>query len=243
MAPRPTNMLWSVTAAVLLLLAGGIAATFAGCQGATFMYDLEQPRPALSYVGPVLETPGKRLSRRVVLAIVDGLRVDTSRGLPYLDDLRARGVDTTASSQYPTFSRPNYVNLLTGVPPEASGVRTNEHPTTVVLDTLMSRLRAAKLRSGYASDYDSMPRLFLRPRGEVPPEALEAIDVDALLETEEPEPEEIAAAIMADLRSEFDNVRYAPWPGGFRNSAEQLVTGDEDLLVLLIGLVDAAGHA
>lgn len=237
-------MLWSATAAVLLLLAGGIAAAFAGCQGATFMYDLEQTRPALSYVSPVLETPGPRLSRRVVLAIVDGLRLDVSRELPYLDSLRARGVDTQAVSQYPTFSRPNYVNLLTGVPPAASGVRTNEHPTTVVLDTLMSRMRAAGLRSGYASDYDSMPRLFLRPPGDLPPEALEAIDVDALLETEEPEPEAIAAAIMADLRSEFDNVRYAPWPGGFRNSADLLVSeGEEDLLVMLIGVVDAAGHA
>jgi len=244
MAPRPTNMVWSVVAAGLLLVAGAVAASFTGCHGASFMHDLEQSRPPLSRVAPILDTPAPPLSRRVVLAIVDGLRFDVSQGLPYLNELRAKGVAARADSQYPTFSRPNYVTLLTGVPPEASGVRTNLHPMTVLLDSLMTRVRAAGKHVGYASDYDSMPRLFLRPdRPAMPPEEVDAIDVDALLEEEPPAPEAIAEAIMADMRSEFDNVRYAPWPGGFRDSAEQLIASDDALLVMLIGVVDAAGHA
>ena len=132
-------VLAQAVAAVLILTAGAVAATVAGQRGASFMYDLEQPVPALSRVVPVLDTPGPRLSHRVVLVIVDGLRYDVSLDMPYLGELRARGIAADASSQYPTFSRPNYVNLLTGVPPAASGVRTNQHPTTVLLDTLMTR--------------------------------------------------------------------------------------------------------
>jgi hypothetical protein len=236
-------MIWSVVTAALLLVAGAVAAGFSGCLGASFTGDLEQSRPALARVEPLHDAPTPPLSRRVILAIVDGLRYDASQQMPYVNTLRARGVAAMASSQYPTFSRPNYVNLLTGVPPEFSGVRTNMHPTTVKLDSLMTRVRANGGHAGYASDYDSMPRMFLRSTDPGPVEPLDAIDINALLEGGEPEAQAVSDAVMADAHSEFDDVRYAPWPGGFRDSAERLIAGTDELVVLLIGVVDAAGHA
>lgn len=231
-----------MTAAVLLLLAGGVAAVFAGRSGARFMLYLEQPTPALSRLAPALDPvspPPPRLSPRVIVVIVDGLRLDASRGLPFLDRLRAAGVDAEAASQYPTYSKPNYVNILTGVPPTASGIRTNRFPGYVKLDTLMDRARDAGLRSGFASDNDPMPRLFLRPRERAAEPEIE--DVNAI---EEGTVEAAREALMAELRGDFDDARYAPWPGGFRDSAETVLAAkSEDALVVLhLALVDVAGH-
>lgn len=188
------------------------------------------------------------------LVVIDGLRYDKSYELPFLDELRRRGVDWEARSHYPTWSRPNYVSILTGVPPRASGVRTNHHGTPVTLDTLMDRGREAGLRVASATDYDVLPRLFLRPRppGEselAPPPPPSDVELDLEIEDvdlDTVEDEEIAAAIRApdaDLQSPFHDARYAPWPGGFAEAGSAVVAGGSELVVLLLGAVDAAGHA
>jgi hypothetical protein len=227
-----------VAAAVALVVLGAIGAVRAGLAGANFMFDLEQTTPALAKVAPALPDPGTpRLARRVYVVIIDGLRFDKSYELPFLDDLRRRGVDTWAQSHYPTWSRPNYVSILTGVPPRASGVRTNHHSTPVELDSLMDRARAAGLQVASATDYDVLPRLFLRPRDVSHPEELENLDIDAM---EDPFSVEAVRAPDAPLQSPFDDARYAPWPGGFPE-AGAAVNGD--LVIMLVGAVDAAGHA
>src|ERR1041384_2415197 len=133
-----------VAAALTLLVLGAVGAVQAGLAGASLMFDLEQVEPALSRVAPANPDPHTpRLARRVFLVVVDGLRLDRSYELASLDELRRRGVDSEATSHYPTWSRPNYVSILTGVPPSASGVRTNHHATPVLLDSLMDRARAA----------------------------------------------------------------------------------------------------
>src|SRR5262245_42349838 len=172
-------MLWSVVAAVTLVAIGAIGAFRAGAAGVGFMDALEQTRSPLSRAQPTLTDPGTpRLARRVVLVIIDGLRYDRSYGLPYLERLRRAGVDALARSHYPTWSRPNYVTILTGVPPQASGVRTNRHSTPVVLDSLMDRVRAAGLESAVTADNEAMPALFLR--APVIDAELDAIDIDAM---------------------------------------------------------------
>lgn len=245
-APRPTAPTRQVVAAALtLLVLGAVGAIQAGVAGSSFMRDLEQVTPPLARVRPVVDTESTpRLSRRVFVVIVDGLRLDHSYELPFLDELRRAGVDSEAASHYPTWSRPNYVSILTGVPPSASGVRTNQHSTPVTLDSLMDRAREAGLRVATATDYDVLPRLFLRPRNPgVPRETIEMDtepddDVDDL---EDP----VARAVLAphaDLVSPFDDARYAPWPGGFSEAGAALTAGNAELIVLLIGAVDAAGH-
>src|SRR5215510_4110547 len=236
-----------VAAALTLLVLGGVGAVQAGLAGASFMLDLEQVEPALARHAPAIQDPGTpRLARRVFLVVIDGLRLDRSYELAFLDELRRRGVDAEATSHYPTWSRPNYVSILTGVPPHASGVRTNHHGTPVQLDSLMDRARAAGLRVATATDYDVLPRLFLRRRSTGRPPAPAALDAEAALDLdsfEQPAAPSGVRAPDADLASPFDDARYAPWPGGFSEAGGALAAGNADLVVLLVGAVDAAGHA
>jgi hypothetical protein len=235
-------MSWSVVGAIVLVVVGGIAALRAGLVGVDFMGDLEQTRSPLARSAPAIVDAGTpRLARRVAVVIVDGLRRDKSVGLPYLDKLRAAGVDAVAVSHYPTWSRPNYVSILTGVPPQASGVRTNRHHTPVQLDSLMDRARAGGLAVAVTADNDALPALFLRPP-KVDDAALEAIDIDAMREPDSDE-EKARRAPDFELVSPFDDSRYTPWPGGFAAGGRAQVAGDAPLLVLLIGAVDVAGHA
>jgi type I phosphodiesterase/nucleotide pyrophosphatase len=244
-----------VATAITLLVLGTIGAIQAGLAGDEFMFDLELDRPALVRSAPVLDPqPPPRLARRVFLVIIDGMRLDKSYELPFLDELRRRGVDAEAQSHYPTFSRPNYVSILTGVPPAASGVRTNHHGTPVQLDSLMDRVHAAGMKVAIATDYALIPQLFLRPRTPgtrlepqvpaVPPSQIEAdndaIDLDAY---EEPPLHPPVETPDANLATPFDDARYVPWPGGFSEAGAQLVAGAADLVVLHIGAVDIAGHA
>jgi hypothetical protein len=248
--PRTTAPTRQVVAAALTLLAlGGIGTVQAALAGASFMTDLEVVTPALARVDPVIDpAPTPRIARRVFLVIIDGLRYDKSYELPFLDELRRRGVDADATSHYPTWSRPNYVSILAGVPPIASGVRTNHHHTPVMLDTLMDRCHAAGLRVSYASDSAMMPALFLRKQTEREPvriaegdgDEIEDVDIDAM---EPPMANEAVHTPDANLVSPFDDSRYAPWPGGFAESSIALVKGDADLVILLVGAVDSAGHS
>jgi hypothetical protein len=243
----PATLRRVVIGAIVISALGAIGAVKAGLAGADFMYDLEQVQPALAKTAPVLPDPHTpRLARRVFLVIVDGLRLDKSYELPFLDELRRRGVDSEAQSHYPTWSRPNYVSILTGVPPVASGVRTNHHSTPVELDSLMDRAKAAGMHVAFATDYDALPKLFLRKRQptQVAPIIADEdevdIDIDAM---ERPLSEAAIRAPDANFVSPFDDARYAPWPGGFSEAGAQVAQGDAELVVLLVGAVDAAGHA
>jgi hypothetical protein len=133
-------------------------------------------------------------------------------------------------------------------------VRTNHHGAPVQLDSLMDRARAAGLRVATATDYDVLPRMFLRRRGAgaspgpatLDPQAAAdlageiAPDIDSL---EQPAAQPGIRAPDADLVSPFDDARYAPWPGGFSEAGSALAAGPADLVILLVGAVDAAGHA
>ena len=248
--PKPTAPTRQVVAAAIaLVILGGVGAVKAGLAGADFTFDLEQARPPLATTAPALPDPHTpRLARRVFLVIVDGLRLDKSYELPFLDELRRRGVDTEAQSHYPTWSRPNYVSILTGVPPSASGVRTNHHSTPVELDSLMDRAKAAGLHVASATDYDVLPKLFLRQRKPESREAHEVDDEDPLGEIDidamdQPLSDAAVRAPDANLESPFDDARYAPWPGGFSEAGASITAGDAELVVMLVGAVDAAGHA
>jgi hypothetical protein len=238
-----------VVAALVLLLLGAVGGIQAGRAGASFMRDLELKQPALSETAPWTDDPKTpRLARRVFLVIVDGLRSDHSYQLPFLDELRRKGLDLEAQSHYPSYSRPNYVSILTGVPPLASGVRTNFHYTPVLLDSLMDRARAAGLKVATATDYGVLPSLFLRPVSDetgkvaIHPDELEELDIDVM--EKDPTSETAIRAPGALMRTPFHDARYCPWPGGFMESGSALVEDQQyELVVLLIGAVDVAGHA
>ncbi len=237
------SRLWSTLAAITLVVVAALGAWRAAVTGADFMYDLEQPRSALARSAPVIVDPHTPpLARRVVLVIVDGLRLDASRAMATLGRLRAAGVDGRATSHYPTWSRPNYVSILTGVPPQASGVRTNRHYTPVTLDSLMDRVRGDErdLRVASASDHSPLPALFLRPVDPALVDRLGDVDIDAMLEVED---DEFAPEPAIELASPFDDGRYTPWPGGLVDAARAQLGVGYDLQVVLMSMVDNAGHA
>ena len=115
--------------------------------------------------------------------LVNGLRLDASHGRPTINRLRKLGVNGSAESGFPTLSRPNYVNILAGVPPRWSGVRTNEFNGAVTLDTVVRRARAEGVPvTLIAQDAPSLPRLFpeadhavLAPHDEFEPAARAAL--------------------------------------------------------------------
>lgn len=211
-----------VLAALVLLLLGVNLAIQLGLQGSRFTERLNDRHPALAAAAP---EPGRidrpRLARRVVLVIIDGLRTRESIGLPYLDGLRRRGIEANASSHYPTFSRPNYVSIVTGVPPQWSGVRSNDYDHPVALDSLMDRARAGGLRAGFISNYSpALPRFFTRGATA----------------------DESSAPDAPEFVADFDDMHYVQWPGGFVNASRLLLAQGYELVIMHLGEVDAAGH-
>ena len=221
------------TALALAALAVGAAVRLAdsvrGWNG-----ELALPRPPLAATPPALDDPGTpRLARRVVVVIVDGLRLEASR-LPFLDALRRRGVDTTAAVPYPTISRPNYVTILTGVPPRDSGVRTTRVRAPVTVDSLMARARAAGLRVASASDMGTLASLFVHGGDDT--FAINSISY----------PTDGAGVVRppaAPLGWPFDEVRKLPSVGALGAALRALLAGDAALVLVLAGDADRAGHA
>jgi hypothetical protein len=122
--------------------------------------------------------------RRVLLVLVDGLRADVASQLPFLRDLAAGGARADLWVDPPSFSSPQYVALLTGVPPRDSGVRTNRNPRPVLLDNVPRRLTVAGRRAIEIGDeIDWWQRLFgtdFASTALVAPWELRAAAVDAM---------------------------------------------------------------
>jgi hypothetical protein len=84
-----------------------------------------------------------RITHRVVLVVIDGLRLDRSRRMSLLNDLRIRGADFECLAAMPSFSRPARATLATGAWPETHGVTTNRRPRPLDLDNLFRAARRA----------------------------------------------------------------------------------------------------
>jgi hypothetical protein len=106
-------------------------------------------------------------ARRGVILVIDGLRVDEAERLSTWRRLRGRSDVSTAvvALPLPTLSTAYYHALLTGVPPDGSGVRTNRFTQRARLDSLADRVRASGgMVAWVAEDLDWFPRLFARGR-------------------------------------------------------------------------------
>jgi hypothetical protein len=148
-------------AALAIVTVGAGFAIVAGATGLGFLPRLNDAHPRFGALPPLATRSGPPLTQRVVLVIIDGLSQRHAYQLPFLDRLRSGGIDAVARSHPPTISRPNYVSIVTGVPPELSGVRTNDAAHRVDLDSLMDRLAARGRATAYVSDSsDGLPYLF-----------------------------------------------------------------------------------
>lgn len=108
-------------------------------------YDYTSP-----YLTPLAPGPaGPRLTPgRVVIVVVDGLRVDTSRDImPELNKLRQQGADLTAVTGEPSLSLPGWTVIGAGAWQEVSGVTTNFYKGAVKLDNIFQEARSKGLRT------------------------------------------------------------------------------------------------
>lgn len=143
----PHRVRWvTVTAAALALAVIGVAARML----ADFQWNrvVEYRSPYVAAVPPAAETP--RLADRVILVVVDGLRLDTSDEMPALQRLGEEGSALVARASQPSLSFPGWTNMVTGAPPEISGVTTNWYEGRVRVDSIFASARRADLTTAVA---------------------------------------------------------------------------------------------
>lgn len=212
---------------IALAAIGLVSAVVNGWNARSWNDEVATASPLVAEPSPVDDPHTPRLARRVVLVVIDGLGAAESK-LPFLDELRARGVGITARVPYPTISRPNYVTILTGVQPRDSGVRANKvaHPVTV--DTIMDRAQAAQLRVASASDYGSLASLFLRHTTSM---SMPMIEDGTTIRPAPP------------VTWPFDEVRRTESLDALGGNLVELEASDAALIPVLVLDVDRAGHA
>jgi hypothetical protein len=92
----------------------------------------------MAYRSPLSQnppTPGEALgvpmTRKVVIVLMDALRLDTSENaavMPFLNELRAQGASATMTSRPPSFSAPGWGTLLTGAWPDLNDTQVFNPP-------------------------------------------------------------------------------------------------------------------
>ena len=107
--------------------------------------------------GPALGSP---MTRKVVIVLVDALRLDTSLKtslMPYLNELRKQGASAIMHSQPPSFSMPGYATILTGAWPDINdGPPVNFNFRSVVTftqDDLFSAAHRSGLKTAISGYY------------------------------------------------------------------------------------------
>ena len=83
-------------------------------------------------------TSGQALTSRLVLVVLDGIRVDAAANMPQLQALAERGSSGTATTELPSLSNPGRATLSTGAGPEVHGVTNNSRFSPPPVDSVFS---------------------------------------------------------------------------------------------------------
>ncbi|MCL4423860.1 MAG: alkaline phosphatase family protein [Firmicutes bacterium] len=144
---RLLSLIWIPLFLLLLALGGVVGAT-------RLQASLENYRPpdltALVQKGPVRVT--EPLSHRVVLVVVDGLREDTSYQMPFLNELRQKGISGSSRDGQPSYSKPGYAVISSGAWQETTGVTMNTHQGPLQVETMFQVARKAGLKTAMVAD-------------------------------------------------------------------------------------------
>ncbi len=199
--------------------------------------DFSGTRPSLT--DPI---PGAT-SRRVVLVVIDGLRDDASRTMTSIEELRVRGADVRLTVPEPSLSYPAWTTIMTGAPPQISGVTTNWFEGPVKIETLLD-VAARSGRSVIVSGPKDLDEMF---------SASEVATASALIEWDYAEyrsAEVVDNALALDARvgggdlvfvllPDIDNAGH-DFGGSSPEYAEVVRRVDADLRRLIYGLDDGA---
>ncbi|MCX7682592.1 MAG: alkaline phosphatase family protein [Anaerolineae bacterium] len=116
---------------VLLLLAvAGYEAKNLALMGWNSVVEYNSP-----YLFPLPRTaPTEPLTERVVLVVIDGLRLDASQQMDALNELRRLGADLVLRAGQPSLSYPSWTVITSGAWQEISGITTNWYKGAVRVD-------------------------------------------------------------------------------------------------------------
>ncbi len=81
---------------------------------------------------------GAALTSRLVLVVLDGIRVDAAADMPELQALAERGSSGVAITELPSLSNPGRATLSTGAGPEVHGVTNNSRFSPPPVDSIFS---------------------------------------------------------------------------------------------------------
>ncbi len=96
--------------------------------------------------------PGQPVTSHVVIIVVDGLRLDLSRQMPTINQLRGQGADRMLLVGQPSFSLPGWTVIGTGAWQEQSGITTNFAKDSIKLDTIFLDAKQAGLSTALVGD-------------------------------------------------------------------------------------------
>ncbi len=102
---------------------------------------VEYKTPYLTNLPP--GSAAEPLAQRVILVLVDGLRLDASRDMAALNELRRQGADLSVRIGQPSLSYPSWTVIASGAWQEISGVTTNWYEGPVQTDTIFRRAQEA----------------------------------------------------------------------------------------------------
>jgi hypothetical protein len=103
------------------------------------------------YVFQTRTEMGRPLVDRVMLVVIDGLRLDQSREMPELNELRARGADGVSRVGLPSLSNPARAVMATGSWQEVNGVTNNSHYVPPKGRSIFSNANSLGIRIGLAA--------------------------------------------------------------------------------------------
>ena len=121
---------------VLLVLAG-IAAQSVAAQALRDFVGYETPFA----FEPVAALTGPPVSRQVVVVLVDGLGLEASRAMSFLNELRSRGGDYACRIGEPSLSVPGRAVMLSGAWAEVNGQTTNYNARPLKVDHVFAAAR------------------------------------------------------------------------------------------------------
>ncbi len=149
-----------ITGAVALVLS--VAAAAGAYQLAGYSWDqvvsyespFADPERPWTEDGAPIPAVESSITPRVVLVIVDGLRLDVADSMPQLATLRQYGADMIAVTAQPSLSYPTWTTILSGASPDISGVTTNWFDGPVPVETLIDSALSAGLTVGVSAPDD-----------------------------------------------------------------------------------------